>query len=576
MKNNAYFQFQYLHPTGGGTKCLAIPAQSSSFKWTAQQVACLAGQAGTIYILAQEDLDLSEDDSSNDELGGDIHDAPIPVMSSRRQSLPLNNDESSDDDDQFPVGPVQLSGRKSTTEVEMVDESMVPGPSNTNLPAQSGVSQDIIQKTDEKNTDGLYNNYVNLLSSDEELIFSPISPVYSLLTPPETTFIDYHSVEVLLKKHGSEVLSDDKDDVFRLKVRRRHIMEDSLQYFKRGIPVSKHLRVTFLGEPAVDAGGPLREFFRLLLREISNNNMLFCGEETARVPIHNILELSKQTFRYVGQIIGSSLLNGGPSPGFFADFIADYIVFGIEKVQVRVQDVVDPKMKSKLTELLNAPDEDSFITLLDSDDYDFRYDCGVRQPTTMMTINDRDDIVSALAMQTVFSIKAEMDQMIAGLNDYGLGELARNNSEVLRQLFVHYRQLPLTSDTLYDMFAPQLSSSGSNIRNEEEAALMHWVYYTRDVQDGKQILEVTDSQTLMKNTFQVSLKLIMIFATGMAEEPPMGFDPKPSLRFHNDIPYARANTCSNEISIPRQFKDYEDFAYNVTYGIANSMGFGVP
>ena len=163
--------------------------------------------------------------------------------------------------------------------------------------------------------------------------------------------IDYHSVEVLLKKHGSEVLSDDKDDVFRLKVRRRHIMEDSLQYFKRGIPVSKHLRVTFLGEPAVDAGGPLREFFRLLLREISNNNMLFCGEETARVPIHNILELSKQTFRYVGQIIGSSLLNGGPSPGFFADFIADYIVFGIEKVQVRVQDVVDPKMKSKLTEV---------------------------------------------------------------------------------------------------------------------------------------------------------------------------------------------------------------------------------
>ena len=68
----------------------------------------------------------------------------------------------------------------------------------------------------------------------------------------------------------------------------------------------------------------------------------------------------------------------------------------------------------------------------------------------------------------------------------------------------------------------------------------------------------------------------MIFATGMAEEPPMGFDPKPSLIFHNDIPYARANTCSNEISIPKQFKDYEDFAYNVTCGIANTMGFGRP
>ena len=155
---------------------------------------------------------------------------------------------------------------------------------------------------------------------------------------------DHHSVEVLLKKHAIEVL-DDEDDVFRLRVRRRHIMEDSLQLqFKRGIPVSKHLRVTFLGEPAVDAGGPLREFFCLLLGEISSNSMLFCGEETARVPRHNVLELSKQTFRYVGQIIAASLLNGGPSPGFFADFIADYIVFGIEKVQVRVEDVINQKI----------------------------------------------------------------------------------------------------------------------------------------------------------------------------------------------------------------------------------------
>jgi len=58
----------------------------------------------------------------------------------------------------------------------------------------------------------------------------------------------------------------------------------------------------------------------------------------------------------------------------------------------------------------------------------------------------------------------------------------------------------------------------------------------------------------------------MIFATVMAEELPMGFDPKPSLMFHNDIPHAWANTCSNEISIPKKFKDYEDFADNVTYG----------
>jgi len=39
----------------------------------------------------------------------------------------------------------------------------------------------------------------------------------------------------------------------------------------------------------------------------------------------------------------------------------------------------------------------------------------------------------------------------------------------------------------------------------------------------------------MKNTFQISLKLIMIFATGMTKEPPKGFDPKPSVIYFTMI-----------------------------------------
>ena len=66
----------------------------------------------------------------------------------------------------------------------------------------------------------------------------------------------------------------------------------------------------------------------------------------------------------------------------------------------------------------------------------------------------------------------------------------------------------------------------------------------------------------------------MIFATGMAEEPPMGFDPKPSLVFHDDHLYPRANTCSNEVSIPAKTSSYDEFAYNASFGIINSVGFG--
>ena len=51
MGNDPHFPFTYLQPTGGGSKLLTIPSQSSTFKWTPQQVARLSGQAGTIISL---------------------------------------------------------------------------------------------------------------------------------------------------------------------------------------------------------------------------------------------------------------------------------------------------------------------------------------------------------------------------------------------------------------------------------------------------------------------------------------------------------------------------------------------
>jgi len=67
MLNNSSFPFLYLQSTGGGSKTLTIPSQSSSFKWTPQQVAHLSGHSGTIYILAQEDL-YEIDDAEVDEV----------------------------------------------------------------------------------------------------------------------------------------------------------------------------------------------------------------------------------------------------------------------------------------------------------------------------------------------------------------------------------------------------------------------------------------------------------------------------------------------------------------------------
>lgn len=126
------------------------------------------------------------------------------------------------------------------------------------------------------------------------------------------------------------------------------MLEDTLHKLRCGLDLSKCLRVVFLGEPAVDIGGPMREYLHLLIAAVARKNAWFCGRENSRVPVHSLMELEQQTFVYIGKMIAMSLLYGGPAPAFFSAAVADYIVHGIVKVKATIADVPDEDMKKKL------------------------------------------------------------------------------------------------------------------------------------------------------------------------------------------------------------------------------------
>lgn len=56
MGNDPNFPFVFLQAAGEGSKTLVIPSVSSNYHWSAQQVARLAGQKSSIYILALADM----------------------------------------------------------------------------------------------------------------------------------------------------------------------------------------------------------------------------------------------------------------------------------------------------------------------------------------------------------------------------------------------------------------------------------------------------------------------------------------------------------------------------------------
>lgn len=86
--------------------------------------------------------------------------------------------------------------------------------------------------------------------------------------------------------------------------------------------------VTFEGEPAIDGGGPKREFFTLLLRELlspSSTIRLFEGKDGKYLPLHNTDALRSKLYSMAGRIVAASVINGGPGFPFFSKAVYQYI-----------------------------------------------------------------------------------------------------------------------------------------------------------------------------------------------------------------------------------------------------------
>ena len=93
------------------------------------------------------------------------------------------------------------------------------------------------------------------------------------------------TTEKTVKKNHSDntvyvpLLQEDRQT---LTVRRRLIWADTKRALSHPSFNDKiGLNVVFVGEPALDAGGPLREYFRLLWLSLHQNLHLFNGKENA-------------------------------------------------------------------------------------------------------------------------------------------------------------------------------------------------------------------------------------------------------------------------------------------------------
>ena len=115
----------------------------------------------------------------------------------------------------------------------------------------------------------------------------------------------------------------------------------------------------------------------------------------------------------------------------------------------------------------------------------------------------------------------------------------------------------------------------SNVHSHITLQLAYNNYFV-DVDGNGEIKVKEDGE---EQTLSLSVVDIVVFTTGAAQIPPMGFAARPFIVFKDaaystsDLP--SASTCSNTLYIPTvHYNDYETFRYKFVFAVTCAIGFG--
>lgn len=101
-----------------------------------------------------------------------------------------------------------------------------------------------------------------------------------------------------------------KDGIQRINIARDILWEDTVALFKTPrFDPCKTPRVKFEDEEGIDAGGLRREYFTLLMKEVTNNPALFEGQEDNKAITYNTSALQSNLYFIVGRMISCAIMH---------------------------------------------------------------------------------------------------------------------------------------------------------------------------------------------------------------------------------------------------------------------------
>ena len=320
----------------------------------------------------------------------------------------------------------------------------------------------------------------------------------------------------------------------------------------------KPVHVSFSGEEAVDAGGPRREYFRLLMSSLKNLG-IFQGSWFS----HDLHLLRCKKYELGGKLVSWSVLQGGSGPKCLSREGFSVMSNLQANCEGAIAAVKDEELKTVLTDLQSCSSSAEFTALVEKK-ADVIAGCGYSQIYTS-DISSKDEIIHCLLKQAfVFSVHAEIEQFWDGLNSIGkFGEVVRESPELFAAVLGD-GQVKLNSIAFKKLYNIDFSDDGSNQRDKEEKTIYCFELFLQDLEEDL----IPD----------LSLEDLLIFITGADAIPPLGFDDPIVISFYDmegnvkRLPWS--STCALTLNLPRGMNDPQEFNALISNALQNCYGFG--
>lgn len=103
-------------------------------------------------------------------------------------------------------------------------------------------------------------------------------------------------------------------------------------------------------------------------------------------------------------------------------------------------------------------------------------------PVTQVKVGDIPLLVKAVCLHLVTTpVKAELDQLAAWLDLFGILSFIRNHQLEAESLFVHDVTDRLTAERMIALFSVQYSEAGSTRRIAEDSVTQYWNEFVQDL-----------------------------------------------------------------------------------------------